>query len=495
MLKEIYTWGKQNPGAIFKWSLFLCLIYFPIFIDLDVLPLRIWDETRLANNAYEMYKNGNYLVTYFQGMPELWNTKPPLMIWLQVLCMKTIGVGELAVRLPSAIAALLTCILIMLFAVRYLKSFWWGFGAVLVLVTTHGYINMHAARSGDYDALLTLFTTFYCLSFYLYAIAGKNKYLTWTFIGLTLAVLTKGIAGLLFLPALGIFFIIKGSIPALFRNKTFYINIAIFLVITLGYYLLREHYNPGYLNAVFKYELGGRYFKTLENHQHEFWFYYHNFIDFQFTYWYLFIPAGVVIGLANKNAQISNFTLYITLLFVTFFLIISNGKTKLQSYDVPMYPFMALIIGGLLHFFLSLLEKVENISSLKSSSLQYLSIVFLFLYPYKNIIAETYSPDESLQDTEFYQIGRYLKDAVRGERNLDNQHLLYEGYYFQNLFYTYILNDKGEKIDIVQQLNFKKGDKVIVCQQDMEDILNAKYWCLPMDTIKNIRTYQIDSAK
>ena len=41
----------------------------PIFGDLDTLPIRISDESRLAINAYEMLQNKNYLVTHFEGKP------------------------------------------------------------------------------------------------------------------------------------------------------------------------------------------------------------------------------------------------------------------------------------------------------------------------------------------------------------------------------------------------------------------------------------------
>ena len=84
-------------STILKILLVAILIYSPIFGHLSRLPIRIWDESRLAINAYEMYRDGGCLVTTFEGKPDHWNTKPPLLIWLQVLAMKAHGVGELAV--------------------------------------------------------------------------------------------------------------------------------------------------------------------------------------------------------------------------------------------------------------------------------------------------------------------------------------------------------------------------------------------------------------
>ncbi|HON53104.1 MAG TPA: glycosyltransferase family 39 protein [Bacteroidales bacterium] len=191
-----------------KYLIILGLMYMPIFGHLDTLPIRIWDESRLAINSYEMLQNRDYIVTHYDGKPDMWNTKPPLLIWIQVLFMKMFGVNEFSVRLPSAIAAFLTCITILFFSVRYLTNFWFGFIAVFVLMTSHGYINIHATRTGDYDALLTLFTTLSGLLFFVYCEKQNYKYLYLFFLFTALAVLTKSITGLLFLPAIFLYSII-----------------------------------------------------------------------------------------------------------------------------------------------------------------------------------------------------------------------------------------------------------------------------------------------
>ena len=126
----------------------MVFLYMPIFGHLDTLPLRIWDESRLAINAYEMLNDKNHLVTHFEGKPDMWNTKPPFMIWCQVFCMKLLGVNELAVRLPSAIAAFLTCLVLLFFSQWYLKSFWFGFIAVFILISAQGFISLHGTRTG-----------------------------------------------------------------------------------------------------------------------------------------------------------------------------------------------------------------------------------------------------------------------------------------------------------------------------------------------------------
>ena len=98
--------------------LFSSVALFAIFPRLGSLPLREWDESRQAASAYEMYESGNYLVATFDHKPDLWNTKPPLLLWLQVLSMKICGVGVTAVRLPSALAMFLSSLALFWFCVK-----------------------------------------------------------------------------------------------------------------------------------------------------------------------------------------------------------------------------------------------------------------------------------------------------------------------------------------------------------------------------------------
>src|SRR5690606_5022387 len=87
--------------------LLLVVFYFTIFYRLDAKILREWDEARNAMNAVEMIENSNPIIRYYEGVPDMWEVKPPLLTWFQVITLTVFGKNELGVRLPSAIAALL----------------------------------------------------------------------------------------------------------------------------------------------------------------------------------------------------------------------------------------------------------------------------------------------------------------------------------------------------------------------------------------------------
>ncbi len=459
-----------------KFIALAALMYMPIFGYLDTLPIRIWDEARLAINAYEMFNNGDFIVTYFEGNPDMWNTKPPFLIWFQVFFMNILGVNELAVRLPSAIAAFFTCIILLVFSHKYLKSTWFGFIAVLVLITTHGYINLHATRTGDYDALLTLFTTLSGLLFFSYCEKQNYKHLYLFFLFTALAVLTKSVAGLLFLPAMFIYCVVQKQLVPLLKSKHFYIGLFSFFGLVTGYYLLREANNTGYIAAVQENELGGRYLEVVENHAHGFWFYYNNFIDFQISVWHLLIPCGLITGFFIKNKKINRITLFSFLMVTTFFLVISTAQTKLEWYDVPLYPFLAILIAVFIFYVFNFLENFKWIN--KILRLNVTPFLFLFLIafkPYQRIFDKTYKPKEYSWDKDFYEIGYFLKDAVKGKYDLNNNYLLYDGYNAHNLFYLNVLNDNGTQISFKDWRNLNPMDITIAYQNHVKQYVQEHY--------------------
>lgn len=487
--------NKAAPKYI-KYIILALLLYMPVFGHLDTLPIRIWDEARVAMNAYEMFNNNDFIVTQFNGKPDMWNTKPPLLIWFQVICMKAIGVNELAVRLPSAIAAFFTCCALLIFSLYYLRNFWFGFITVLVLITSWGYINLHASRTGDYDAMLTLFTTLSGLFFFTYCETKKHKHLYMFFAVTALAVLTKSITGLLFIPALIIYSIIQRQFIALLRNKHFYIGLLSTVAVIAGYYILREINNPGYLAAVQENELGGRYLDVVEDHTSGFWFYYNNFLDMKLSAWHFIIPYGLIVGLIGNNKKIRKITLFSSLMILTFFVIISTAQTKLEWYDVPLYPFLAILTAVFIHYIFKLLRESNWIKQkIIIKTISFIFLFLVFLIPYQKIFDKTYKPKETIEGKDFYEISYYLKDAIIGKNNLDGQYLLYDGYGVHNLFYLKILNDQGIQISFKYWKNLQKEDIVIAQQENVKLYLEENYTLEKMNTKGNVITYKIHGRK
>jgi len=485
---------KMNYKSYIKYLVLLILLYFPIFSHMESMPIRMFDEARLAINAYEMHKDGNFIVTHYEGEPEMWNTKPPLMIWSQVFSMKLFGVRELSVRLPSAIAALLTCIFLLFVSIRYLKDFWFGFISSVILISSIGYMNVHAVRTGDYDSLLTLFTTLYSLLFFIYIHTGKLKYLYFTFIAIILAVLTKGIGGMLFLPILLGYAIIQQKAIELLKSKHLYIGIGLFILFVFGYYLLREHYNPGYLKAVKDNELGGRYLNTIENHKEGFWFYYRMLVDHHLLYWYLLVPCGFVVGIFHKKRIYRLLAMYTSALVLFYFLVISLGQTKLEWYPVPMYPFLTIIIAMFVHLLFTFIQDSKIFTKLlRVNVLPYIFLFIICIIPYSEIVNRTFSPKVFPWEEDLYRIDYYLKDAIKGKNDVNGYTLLQNDYGAHNMFYIHILRDKG--VNINQKYEWKNlnvNDMVIAHQDIVKDYITKNYSVDIIKSYYNIFFYKIN---
>ena len=445
------------------------------FIKLSQIPIRIWDEARNANNALQMLQNGNWLVPYYENAPDMWNTKPPLLIWIQVVFLKLFGSNEFAVRLPSAIAATLTVFVLWNFGRKYFKNQWAGFFCGAVLATSMGYVQNHSGRTGDYDALLILFITIYCTRFFSWLIEGRRTDYILFWIFLILAVLTKGIVGVMMLPGLFLFTIIRKKFSEQLRNRITWRGAAFFLLIIGGYYLGREMVNPGYLQAVYQNELGGRYLETLEQHQHHFGFYWDHMKEYSFTYWFPWILPVFITGFILKEKNLRILTLFNLLMVIPFFLVISSAGTKLEWYVLPVFPFLALQTGGVLY---RILDKIRlNLSSIRLKIfLPLVLAILVFAFPFYQVQKHIHDFQEQPWDVEPHQPGYFLKHAMKNHTNLDGLIIIYEGYTGQIQFYTSALAAKGQKIQLHQDTDgLQAGNRVLVNQQTVRTALRNNY--------------------
>jgi 4-amino-4-deoxy-L-arabinose transferase-like glycosyltransferase len=300
--------------------------------------MQLWDEIRLANNAIEMAETGSLLVTRYNGEPDAWNTKPPMQIWFEASGVKVFGIRPLAFRLPSALAALATVLLLFRFARRELNSLWSGALAAVLLLSCSGYVLIHTARNGEYDALLVLWMLASSVSLFRFVWGGERKWLWLTALFMVLAVYTKGIQGLIFFPGFLIYAAAVGRFGAVFRRRQVYAAAGVGLL-TIGlYYAAREQLQPGYLRAVWDNELFGRYAVVNEDHHASFRAYF-----VSMGRWTLFLFYGILALPLMKGAE-RRIGLFTVIIPVSYLLVISLSKTKLEWYTSPVYPFVALLV-------------------------------------------------------------------------------------------------------------------------------------------------------
>lgn len=466
------------------------LAYLTLFDYLGAKPLNLWDEARLANNAFEMLQHGNWFVKYFNYEPDMWSTKPPLMPWAQALSMKLFGFNVLAVRLPAAVAGLSLIIFLLIYSYRVLGSVWIGYFASVILLSTSAFAGFHVARSGDHDSFLVLFSTIMVLCFYAYIKSGRFKFLYYTCIALTLGILTKGIAVFFFTPAMFAWLLYSGKFKTTVNSKHFYYAISIVVFFGLGFYFLRESLNPGYMQAVYNNELGGRYGEVLEGHRAGPWFYAQNFIYERYTYWLplLIIALVALIGWDKKLTNNSTLPIYLFTLSVWLIFIISTASTKIFWYDAPIYPLLALIIGRFIYAVG--VKTLKQITPLKFSIAAFL-LIGLIWFPV-NAQVESNRKVEHYTNKEV-SYGNYRKH-IADETNYSAVYIKYNSHIDFFVKVDNLLHPEKE-LKSKKVMDIRVGEKVVVCEPYAFQAIEEKFNFKLLDEFKSCRLLEIVSLK
>jgi len=340
--------GRLEPIAL---AALVAVVLTFFLADLASLPMRLWDESRLAVNAAEMAASGNHLVTTYGFAPDLWNTKPPLLINLIALSFKLFGFNTFALRLPSALAAFATVVAVMVFVRSITRSLGWGLVAGLVLGESAGFYGFHAGQTGDYDALLTLLTTVYGVL--LFVLFDGERRRPWLAVGIGvlvgLAILTKGIAGII--PGIGcaVYALLFARQRLLNGWREFASLAAVAVLIGGSFYAARSWGDPSYMAAVWVNELGGRYATVLDRH-----------VGSKLTYLRQLllnvpgtpVPAFAVTGAAaaalaapwlttGRQRRAALFALCQAAAVVVVY---SSAATKISWYIEPALPFLAILL-------------------------------------------------------------------------------------------------------------------------------------------------------
>lgn len=452
--------------------LLFILLLFPVFGCLSKLPILLWDESRLAINAIEMSQSNNWLVTTYNLEPDHWNTKPPLLIWIQALMIKVFGISELSIRLPIAIAVFCTLMFMYSFVKKWTKQNLLAALIVFVLVNTSGYMTTHVARTGDYDGLLVMFTTLFSLTYFNYLETFKPKYLYLFFLFLALGVLTKSIAGLIFIPGLFIYTLLDKKVLSVIKSKHFYFGIVLFLGMVLPYYFLREKYDPGYLNAVFENEIGGRFNKGLEDHNKPFYQYFFLIIGQQYYYWLGLTLILVSFKYYKSNGIVKKINRFSAIVSFSFLIIISISKTKLGWYDAPIFPFFAIITGtALFNFIVAIKDKQWYQTHRNKKLVLPFILLLLFAYPYgdrinREIISKQYS--------ELDRFGYFIREQIK-QQKLNNVVVVSDQYTPTIDYYVHYAQSQNIELKKDNTWNIKIGDTVAFYENEVLEKLNKQF--------------------
>ncbi|KPJ99707.1 MAG: hypothetical protein AMJ60_04120 [Desulfobacterales bacterium SG8_35] len=225
---------KSRAFSISKYlPILLLMVFLSFFAHLGSVPLFDADEGAYSEVTREMVASQDFTAALLNGMPFF--HKPPLFYWAQTASIKILGLNEFALRLPSAIAALLWVVSIFLFVRRCYdtRTAWHAalFMSASLLVTLIG-------RAATPEALLNLFLTLTLVNIYRFSRTGNKRHIYWSYMFAALGVLTKGAIAILLPLAVSLLFFGGKKrwkdLLALFFNP---VGLMVFGLIVIPWYL------------------------------------------------------------------------------------------------------------------------------------------------------------------------------------------------------------------------------------------------------------------
>ena len=320
------------------------------------------DEAFYAESAREMVESGDWLTPHFNYVYRF--EKPVLYYWLAGLSYLTLGVSEMAARLPSAFAGLgLT--LVTFFAARRWYHDSTGFLAGAITATSFGYVAM--ARQALPDLTLAFFvtlTTWAGLRLWAdQSLVGSpqesdsGKRGLWIFIvglGMASGILVKGPLGII-LPCLVVIPLIAWQSRTLKRKPQLHIRELALLALTIvvfaapWYLFMTVQHGTEYLDRFFLTENFDRFTTARYNAPRPLWYYLPIVIAGIFPWspfllpWIrdLFISARRRVILTGTNLQLVWWTAAPILFFS-----LSIGKQP--RYILPVLPPLAILLASYL---------------------------------------------------------------------------------------------------------------------------------------------------
>ncbi|WP_426235639.1 ArnT family glycosyltransferase [Pseudomonas sp. TWP3-2] len=323
-------------------SLFL-LAALLFFFALGNHQLQGSTEARVAGIAMEMHLDNDWVTPRLFGEPFL--EKPPLSLWLDAGAMRLFGVSPWAVRLASAVAGLLSVLLLYAMLRRFErpKAIAWTAGILLATMASY-WSNV---RGVGEDALLALGVTMALLAFFQAQRASTSANSLLFIAGIAIATLSKGVLGLA-MPGVVIFaYLLADNLLDRQFKLSAWIRPGVLTAIGLIPLLiwLAVLYQRGGAQAVSEVLLTnsvGRFSGSfVEAGHYEPFYYYLAKLPQAFLPWNILVYLGL--WHFRKDLRANRYLLFFSLWIIAQFVMLTLASSKRTGYLMSMTPAAAVI--------------------------------------------------------------------------------------------------------------------------------------------------------
>ena len=314
------------------------------FGNLDYRKLVRPDEGRYAELPRQMAVTGDWLTPRLNGIKYF--EKPPLQYWATAAAYRAFGEHEWTVRLWPALTGFAGVILAGVTAAALFGGTA-GLYASAVLASSLGY--MLVAHIATLDMGFTLFMTLALAGFVLGLTPGRSDaartrwiYAAWA--GMALAVLSKGLAGVVLpLFVFGLYVILHWDWKLVARIRPITGGL-LFLAIAAPWFVLVSLANPEFPSFFFIHEHFARFLTKVHRRAAPWWFFI-PILLLGILPWLIAMAGAVRDGLRRSAEATFHAPRFLVLWSVAIFLFFSASSSKLPSYILPIFPALAMLIG------------------------------------------------------------------------------------------------------------------------------------------------------
>ncbi|MBY8933911.1 ArnT family glycosyltransferase [Pseudomonas fluorescens] len=323
-------------------SLFL-LAALLFFFALGGHQLQGSTEARVAGIAMEMHLDDDWVTPRLFGEPFL--EKPPLSLWLDAGAMRVFGVSPWAVRLASAVAGLLSVMLLYGMLRRFERPKMVAWTAGILLATMASYWSN--VRGVGEDALLALGVTTALLAFFQAQRASTVGSLLLFVVGIAIATLSKGVLGLA-MPGVVIFAYLLADNLMDKRLKIVdwlrpgLLTLAGLIPLLIWLVILFQHGGAQAVREVLLTNSVGRFSGSfVEAGHYEPFYYYLAKLPEAFLPWNILVYLGL--WHFRKQLKANRYLLFFSLWIVAQFIMLTLASSKRTVYLMSMTPAAAVI--------------------------------------------------------------------------------------------------------------------------------------------------------
>ncbi|PCE26756.1 4-amino-4-deoxy-L-arabinose transferase [Paraburkholderia acidicola] len=331
-----------NRTTILLLVLALAVIW---FVPLGLRHLIPSDEGRYAEMAREMLVTGDWITPHYNAYKYF--EKPPLQTWANALTFAWFGIGEWQARLYTALTGFAGVLLI-------------GFTGARVFNAATGVFAAVVLASSPYWNLMGHFNTLDMgLSFWMELtlcalllaqrpnLPGSSARLwMWVcWISMALAVLSKGLIGVILPGAVLVIYTLVARDWALWKRLYLVSGLILFFAVATPWFVLVQQRNPEFLNFFFIVQQFDRYLTPEQNRPGPI-YYFAAVMLVGFLPW-LSVAVQSVRHALRMPRQPNGFSPALAMLVWSAFIFVffSVSHSKLVSYTLPIAPALALLIG------------------------------------------------------------------------------------------------------------------------------------------------------